>query len=162
MTKKTTLSATDATDDLLAFAQGLVRIKSYSGQEEQAARFIESKMRSLDYDEVRIDRYGNVIGKVGSGPQVILFDAHMDTVRVDDESSWAVPPFSGEVKDGWLWGRGSVDMKSGLAAAVNAAGLAKRRWCVIREDRVRDLHGDRRGLRWGGAQADIKRQPSQA
>jgi putative selenium metabolism hydrolase len=126
MTKKQTLSETEASDDLLAFAQGLVRIQSYSGQEEQAARFIESKMRSLGYDEVRIDRYGNVIGRAGSGPQVILFDAHMDTVRVDDEPSWEVAPFSGTIDNGWLWGRGSVDMKSGLAAAVYAAGLARR------------------------------------
>lgn len=119
------ISGKDVTDDLLAFARDLVRIKSYSGQEEQVARFIASKMESLGYDEVRIDHIGNVLGRIGNGGKVILFDSHIDTVNVDDEDLWAVPPFSGEIVDGFLWGRGSVDMKSGVAAAVYAAVVAK-------------------------------------
>ena len=115
----------DMTEDLLAFARDLVRIKSYSGQEEQVAHFIASKMESLGYEEVRIDRVGNVLGRIGNGGKVILFDSHIDTVKVDDQDLWAVPPFSGEVLDGFLWGRGSVDMKSGVAAAVYAAAVAK-------------------------------------
>ena len=115
----------DMTNDLLAFAQDLVRIKSYSGQEEQIARFIASRMETLGFDEVRIDRYGNVLGRVGSGDRIILFDSHSDTVSVTDEDQWDVPPFSGEIVDGYLWGRGSVDMKSGLAASIYAAVIAK-------------------------------------
>jgi putative selenium metabolism hydrolase len=109
----------------MAFAQDLVRIKSYSGQEEQIARFIASKMEALGFDEVIIDRYGNVLGRVGDGERVILFDSHTDTVNVMDEDEWDVPPFSGEILDGYLWGRGSVDMKSGAAASIYAAALAK-------------------------------------
>lgn len=115
----------DLSQDLLAFAQELVRIRSYSGQEEQLARCIAAKMEVLGFDEVRIDPYGSVVGRVGSGKKVILFDSHMDTVRVNDEAAWKVPPFSGEIVDGWLWGRGSVDMKSGAAASVYAALAAK-------------------------------------
>jgi len=115
----------DVRDELLEFARDLVRIRSYSGQEEQVARFIASKMESLGYDEVRIDGIGNVLGRIGNGRKVILFDSHIDTVNVDDEDLWAVPPFSGEILDGFLWGRGSVDMKSGVAAAVFAAAVAK-------------------------------------
>ncbi len=77
------------THDLAAFAQELVRIKSYSGQEGQIARFIASKMEALDFDEVKIDRYGNVLGRVGDGERVILFDSHMDTVAVTDEGAMA-------------------------------------------------------------------------
>jgi putative selenium metabolism hydrolase len=113
--------------DLLAFAQGLVRIRSYSGEEEQAARCIAAKMTDLGYDAVNIDRFGNVLGRVGSGEKVILFDSHMDTVKVNDADVWDVPPFSGDIVDGWLWGRGSVDMKSGAAASIYAAALAKNR-----------------------------------
>lgn len=119
------MNGLDMTDNLLAFAQDLVRIKSYSGQEEQTARFIVSKMEALGFDEVNIDRYGNILGRVGDGERIILFDSHMDTVNVTNEEQWAVPPFSGDIVDGWLWGRGSVDMKSGLAATIYAAALAK-------------------------------------
>jgi putative selenium metabolism hydrolase len=112
-------------DDLLAFTQDMVRIQSYSGQEGPLARFIDSKMEALGFDEVEIDRYGNVLGRVGDGERVILFDSHTDTVAVTDEEAWAVPPFSGEIVDGYLWGRGSADMKSGLAASIYAAAIAK-------------------------------------
>ncbi len=119
------MNGIDVTGDLLKFAQDLVRIKSYSGQEEHAARFIASKMRALGFDGVQIDRFGNVLGRVGSGEQAILFDSHTDTVEVTDEAHWQIPPFSGEIRDGYLWGRGSVDMKSGLAASVYAAAIAR-------------------------------------
>ncbi len=112
--------------ELLAFTQGLIRIKSYSGQEEQVARAIVSKMGVLGYDEAKIDRFGNVLGRIGCGEKTLLFDSHTDTVAVNDEDQWQVPPFSGEIKDGWLWGRGSVDMKSGLAASLFAPVIAKK------------------------------------
>jgi putative selenium metabolism hydrolase len=117
---------TDFAPDLLAFAQALVRIQSYSGQEEPVARAVAAQMQALGFDEVQIDRYGNVLGRVGAGERAILFDSHTDTVSVTDADQWQVPPFSGAVKDGFLWGRGAVDMKSGLAASVYAAALAKR------------------------------------
>ncbi len=123
--RKLIMNEMEVSKDLLAFAQDLVRIKSYSGQEEQIARFIASKMEALGFDEVIIDRYGNVLGRVGDGERVILFDSHTDTVSVMDEDEWDVPPFSGEILDGYLWGRGSVDMKSGAAASIYAAAIAK-------------------------------------
>ena len=123
--RKLMMNEIDVASDLLAFAQDLVRIKSYSGQEEQIARFIASKMEALGFDEVKIDRYGNVLGRVGNEGRVTLFDSHMDTVSVTDEDQWDVPPFSGEIVDGYLWGRGSVDMKSSAAASIYAAAIAK-------------------------------------
>ena len=113
------------TDDLLAFAQELVQIKSFSGQEEEAAKLIASKMKALQFDEVKIDRYGNVLGRVGEGERSLLFDSHTDVVNVTDEDRWEVPPFSGEIMEGFLWGRGSVDMKSAIAASIYAAAIAK-------------------------------------
>ncbi len=112
-------------DDLIQFTQDLVRIKSFSGQEEEIVKFIEQKMKALGYDEVIIDSMGNVIGKIGSGEKSILFDSHVDTVMVNDEELWDVPPFSGRIEDGRLYGRGSVDMKSGAAASIFAGAVAK-------------------------------------
>ncbi|WP_291637331.1 YgeY family selenium metabolism-linked hydrolase [Clostridium sp.] len=112
--------------ELIEFTQGLVRIKSYSGQEEKIAKFIERKMKSLGYDEVIIDSTGNVLGRIGNGKKIIMFDSHMDTVKVNDEDKWDVEPFSGDIIDGRLHGRGSVDMKGGLAASVYAGAIAKK------------------------------------
>lgn len=121
------MNGKDVSDELLAFARELVRTRSYSGEEEAAARLIAARMETLGYDEVRIDRFGSVVGRMGSGAKVILFDSHIDTVKVFDEAQWTVPPFSGAVVDGYLWGRGSVDMKAGAAAAIYAAAIAKSR-----------------------------------
>lgn len=116
--------------DLLAFIQSLVRIKSYSGQEEEIIRFIEQKMRALGYDEVTIDAMGNVVGRIGDGAASILFDSHVDTVEVNDAAEWAIPPFSGAIADGRLHGRGSVDMKAAAAASIYAAALAKQQGLI--------------------------------
>jgi putative selenium metabolism hydrolase len=110
---------------LIEFARSLVRIRSYSDQEGELACHIAKKMRELSFDEVFMDTAGNVVGRIGTGPRKILFDSHMDTVEVNDEPDWDVPPFAGEIKDGRLYGRGSVDMKSGLAASVFAAVAAR-------------------------------------
>ncbi|HNN14511.1 MAG TPA: YgeY family selenium metabolism-linked hydrolase [Anaerolineales bacterium] len=113
-------------EELIEFAQALVRIKSYSGQEAEVIRFIERKMIALGFDEVKIDAMGNLLGRIGQGGPSILFDSHVDTVEVQDEGEWQIPPFSGEIVDGRLHGRGSVDMKSSAAASVFAAALARR------------------------------------
>lgn len=112
--------------ELIEFTQSLVRIKSVSGQEEEIVKFIEKKMNALGYDEVIIDSMGNVVGRIGNGEKAIMFDSHIDTVEVKDEEKWDVPPFSGNIVDGRLYGRGSVDMKSGAAASIYAGAIAKK------------------------------------
>jgi putative selenium metabolism hydrolase len=112
--------------DIIAFAQQLVRIKSYSGHEEEIIKLVEKKMRTLGYDEVIIDAMGNVVGRIGQGAKSILFDSHVDTVEVNDEPDWDVPPFGGAILNGRLHGRGSVDMKSSVAASIYAGAIAKR------------------------------------
>lgn len=114
----------DLQQDLLAFAQKLVQTQSYSGQEEAIIRLIAQKMQDLGYENIRIDGMGNVLGQFGTGEKSILFDAHVDTVEVKDAEAWQVPPFSGAIIDGRLHGRGSVDMKSSVAASIYAGYLA--------------------------------------
>lgn len=111
--------------ELLGFAQDLIRIKSFSGKEKEVALLSASQMEALGYDEVHIDRYGNVLGRMGNGGRKLLFDSHTDVVEVTDSDQWQVPPFSGEIKDGFIHGRGAADMKCGLAASVFAPLLAK-------------------------------------
>lgn len=111
-------------EEVIAFAQDVIRANSLSGQEEEVARIIEKKMRSLGYDQVEIDAYGNVIGKrIGKQPgPTILFDGHMDVVPVTNLEAWDSDPFAAEIRDGKIWGRGASDMKGPLAAAVIAVG----------------------------------------
>ena len=112
-------------DELIEFTRNLVRTKSFSGQEGEVIRLIERKMLALGFDEVKIDAMGNVLGRIGYGAKAILFDSHVDTVEVNDEENWKYPPFDGEIAEGYLHGRGSVDMKSGAAASIYAAVLSR-------------------------------------
>ena len=120
------LISPEVKQELIEFTQSLLRIKSMSGQEEEIVKFIEQKMKALGYDEVIIDSMGNVLGRIGKGEKSILFDSHVDTVEVTDEAKWDVPPFSGNIVDGRLYGRGSVDMKSSVAASIYAGAIAKK------------------------------------
>lgn len=113
-------------DNLIEFCCKAVRTRSYSDEEGDFARLIIEEMKSLDFDEAYIDPAGNAVGRVGNGSTVIHFDGHMDTVEVNDGEHWEVPPFDGRIVDGMLWGRGSVDMKSALCAAIYAAAHAKK------------------------------------
>ena len=112
--------------ELITFTQDLVRIRSYTGEEEEVIRFIKERMEQLGFEEIRIDSMGNLLGRIGNGPVTLLFDSHVDTVEVNDAEQWSVPPFSGAIRDGRLYGRGSVDMKSSVAATLYGAVLAHR------------------------------------
>ncbi|WP_435789463.1 YgeY family selenium metabolism-linked hydrolase, partial [Clostridium sp.] len=112
--------------ELIKFTQDIIRIKSYTGQEEKLAMFIKEKMIELEYDDVIVDKLGNVIGVIGNGETKVLYDSHMDTVEVNDAEEWSVDPFGGEIKDGKIYGRGAADMKAGVAATVYAGYAIKK------------------------------------
>ncbi len=113
------------TQELIQFVQRAIQTRSYSNEEEAIANILLNEMKKLNYDEAFIDSTGNVIGRIGNGPMIIQFDSHMDTVRIHDPEEWKFPPFSGEIAEGYLWGRGSVDMKSAMCASIYAAALAR-------------------------------------
>jgi putative selenium metabolism hydrolase len=69
---------------------------------------------------------GNLLGRIGNDERSILLDSHVDTVAVHDEGEWDVPPFSGNIVDGRLYGRGSVDMKSSVAASLYGGAIARK------------------------------------
>lgn len=109
-------------EKLIAFCQDLIRLKSLSGNEQAVADRVMQEMRELGYDEVRSDRFGNVVGKLrGDGVRSILFEGHMDVVDVPDPTVWSVDPFAAVIKDGRLYGRGVADMKGALAAMIHGA-----------------------------------------
>ncbi len=112
-------------EQLLIFCRDLLRIKSYTFEEETAVKRVIEEMEKLNYDNAYIDEFGNAIGVIGNGPDVILFDGHIDTVQEGDISKWNVDPFGAEVKNGNLYGLGASDMKVPGAVMVYAAAIMK-------------------------------------
>jgi acetylornithine deacetylase len=148
------LNAVDlAFDRQLAFLQDLVRFASLRGQEATVQDFVFGALRErrLAMDRWQLSEaeladhpgfgsvvdtsYDNAWNVVGSwrpaletGRSLIL-NAHMDVVPSGPRELWQYPPFEPVIRDGWLYGRGSADMKAGLAAnifaldALRAAGF---------------------------------------
>jgi len=110
---------------LIAFLRDIIAVPSLSGQEEAVVRRVAEEMHDLGFDEVVIDPLGNVLGRIGDGPRVIAFDAHLDTVDVTDRDQWECDPFAGKLEDGKVFGRGSVDQKAGMAGMVYAGAVMK-------------------------------------
>lgn len=119
-------AAEEAQAALVDFSQQILRTPSLPGQENEVAPIIRREMEDLGYDDVWSDAAGNIIGKVngGSGPTVML-NGHMDHVDPGPGQAWPQPPFSGNIVEGELWGRGSVDMKGPVACMMYAVGLLK-------------------------------------
>ncbi len=103
----------------------LVRCKSLSLDEEQVQQELIRQMQKAGFDEVRMDPLGNVIGRIGQGSRILAFDAHMDTVDLGNPEDWDFDPLCGDVRDGFVHGRGSVDQKGGAAAFVTAGRILK-------------------------------------
>jgi putative selenium metabolism hydrolase len=117
-------------DALVSFTRRLVATESPSGQEGAVAALVREEMERLGYS-VEVDALGNVVGTLGDGDgPCVLLDAHMDTVGVTDRAAWSADP-AGELRDGRLYGRGSVDMKGPLAAVVHGAAAAAARGRVV-------------------------------
>ena len=108
---------------LVELCQELIRRPSVSGEERAVAEFLKGTMEKLGYDQVEIDRYGSVLGRVrGKRPgPTVLMDGHIDTVPVEDPSAWNHDPWAAEIEDGKIYGRGASDMKGSVAAMVLAA-----------------------------------------
>ncbi|MBI5538754.1 MAG: YgeY family selenium metabolism-linked hydrolase [Bacteroidia bacterium] len=103
----------------------LVKIKSTSMNEKDVQLELKRQMEEAGFDEVRIDGLGNVIGRIGNGKRILAIDGHMDTVDVGNINNWTFDPFSGEIKDGFVHGRGTVDQEGGPAAAVTSGKILK-------------------------------------
>jgi len=103
----------------------LVKIKSMSGEEKEVVHEIKRQMHEAGFDEVRFDGLGNVIGRIGNGKRILAIDGHVDTVDVGNPDNWSFDPFSGEIRDGFVHGRGSVDQKGGVAAFITAGKIIK-------------------------------------
>lgn len=113
-------------EELFSLIQKLVQIRSYSGEEKEIVEFIVSKMKEFGFDEAYHDSFGNAIGKIGNGPIKIMYDAHIDTVKVTETENWIRPPFGGVIENGKIYGRGAVDEKPAMAGYLIAGKILKK------------------------------------
>lgn len=105
------------------FLADLIRIRSYTGQEGPAVARTLQELRAIGCDEVWTDSAGNALGRIGHGPRVILYDAHLDTNEVADEREWPHPPLEPVVEGDVMYGLGASDCKGGVAAIVYGAAI---------------------------------------
>jgi len=111
--------------DVVSFLRDLVAIPSPSCEEAKVVARIREEMEKVGFDEVFVDKMGNVIGRIGRGEKVILYDSHVDTVGVGDPDAWECDPFKGELEGGVVYGRGASDNKGATASQVYGAKLLK-------------------------------------
>ncbi|WP_199258950.1 succinyl-diaminopimelate desuccinylase [Paracoccus binzhouensis] len=102
----------------------LIRCASVTPEEGGALQLLAEVLGAAGFECHRVDREGvpNLFARWGAkGARTFGFNGHTDVVPPGDPASWTHPPFSGHEQDGWIWGRGATDMKSGVAAFVAAA-----------------------------------------
>ena len=110
---------------LITFLRELCAIPSYDGQIRQVGERVAAEMEALGFDEIFFDSMGNVVGRIGHGDRVVLYDSHLDTVGVGDPDAWAWDPFEGKVEDGILYARGACDEKGSTPGMVYGLALAR-------------------------------------
>jgi acetylornithine deacetylase/succinyl-diaminopimelate desuccinylase-like protein len=126
----------EATDELVGLQQELVRIESVntgapdSGNETEVCRLLAQRFNAEGISNLTLEsapQRGNFIADMGNqAAPSLMFMSHTDVVPVEDENKWDFPPFSGEIVDGAVWGRGSDDCKSLTASGSMAMILLKR------------------------------------
>ncbi len=111
--------------DAVQLTAELIRCPSVTPVEGGALVLLENLLSGAGFDCTRVDRGGicNLFARWGTKghPRSFGFNGHTDVVPVGDEAAWTKPPFGAEVHDGVMFGRGTTDMKSGVAAFAAAA-----------------------------------------
>ncbi len=118
-------SVADQRDTILSFFREIVAIPSVMGQIRDVGSRVAQEMERLHFDDIRFDRMGNVLGRVGNGPRILLYDSHLDTVDVGDRSAWKWDPFRGRIEDGIFYARGAGDEKQSTPGMIYGMALAR-------------------------------------
>ncbi len=123
-------------DRIVGFTQALVATPSLCGEEDALARRLLAELQDLGYDEVFTDELGNVIGRMrgaGTGPSV-LFTVHLDHEDPGERDAWRYDPYSGQITDGCLHGRGASNHKGALAAMAYGGAILRQLGVALRGD----------------------------
>ena len=118
-------------ENIIQFMREICAIPSMDSQLKEVGERIAAEMNKLGFDEVRFDRMGNILGRIGSGPssslrrRVIVYDSHVDTVGIGDPGTWQWDPFKGKVENEILYARGACDEKGSTPGMVYGLAIAR-------------------------------------
>lgn len=112
----------------VSLLRDLIRCPSVTPQEGGALALISDVLKQagftverVSFSEAGTPEVDNLYARLGTGAPHLLFAGHTDVVPPGDVSKWRFDPFSGEIAEGMIWGRGAADMKGGVAASIAAA-----------------------------------------
>jgi succinyl-diaminopimelate desuccinylase len=115
------------TSTALDIAQGLIRCRSVTPDEGGALTYLQDILEGAGFECHRLifsdedtPDVDNLFARLGTGAPHLCFAGHTDVVPPGDEADWTHPPFAAEIVDGWLFGRGSADMKGNIACFVES------------------------------------------
>lgn len=98
-------------DVIINFLRDLVAIPSFDSNIREVAARVERELRALGFRDIHYAPYGDIVGKIGDGKRILLYDSHLDTVGIGDEREWKHGAFNGVIENGMMYGRGTVDEK---------------------------------------------------
>ncbi|MEQ8823024.1 MAG: succinyl-diaminopimelate desuccinylase [Filomicrobium sp.] len=133
MTETTSPDLKDpAANDAVALAQALIRCHSVTPAEGGALDLLERVLEPLGFtchrlpfSQIGTPDVDNLYARLGTASPNLCFAGHTDVVPPGNEAAWSVPPFSAEIRDGILYGRGAVDMKTEIACFIAALAQLK-------------------------------------
>jgi acetylornithine deacetylase/succinyl-diaminopimelate desuccinylase-like protein len=160
---------TSAGADVTRFAADLIRIDTTNrgggdARERPAAEYVATRLSEAGVEPALLESApgrANVVARVSGsepGAPALLVHGHLDVVPADP-SSWSVPPFSGEIRDGVLWGRGAVDMKNADAVLLAVVSRWARSGTRPRRDLVLAFTADEEDTADFGARWLVERHP---
>ncbi|HEY6296820.1 MAG TPA: M20/M25/M40 family metallo-hydrolase [Streptosporangiaceae bacterium] len=160
---------TEAGSDAAQLASDLIRIDTTNrgggdGCERPAAEYVAARLAEAGADPVLLESApgrANVVARVSgsdASEPALLLHGHLDVVPADP-ASWSVHPFSGEIRDGVLWGRGAVDMKNADAVLLAVVRLWARTGRRPRRDVVLAFTADEEDTTAFGSQFLVERHP---
>lgn len=112
-------------EDIIEFMRDIVAIPSMDSKIGEVGERVQAEMKKLGFDEVRFDKMGNTIGRIGNGKKVMVYDSHIDTVGIGDPSSWQWDPFKGKIEDGIFYARGACDEKNSTPGMIYGLAIAR-------------------------------------
>jgi len=109
---------------ILKFFKEIVAIPSMDSQIREVGERVAEEMRALGFTDIWWDKMGNIVGRIGDGSRVLLYDSHIDTVGIGDPNAWAWDPFQGKEEDGIFYARGACDEKQSTPGMIYGLALA--------------------------------------
>lgn len=151
-------------DDAVLLLEKLVRCASVTPKTAGVFEVLEAALTPFGFTCQRVSFEGddsypveNLFATRGTGGRHLLFAGHTDVVPPGDEAAWTHPPFAAEMADGKLYGRGTTDMKAGIAAFVAAlsdipAGAGTISLAITNDEEADAINGTDKLMQWAKAQ----------